>query len=141
MDYEAFVGLVHEHLPEAKIVFISIKPSLVRFFLWEKMREANRSSKRSVDSTPVSTMSTWRRRCSERRVSAGGAFPARRLHLNDSGYHLWSDIVSRVIEQALTPPLEPIADRSGVARTGAGAVRRILTERRDSGDGAAKLHA
>jgi lysophospholipase L1-like esterase len=41
-DYKAFVEKVHGALPETRILFISIKPSIKRWMLVNKMREANR---------------------------------------------------------------------------------------------------
>ena len=41
-DFKAFVAKVHADLPEARIVFIAIKPSIARWKLVEKMRRANR---------------------------------------------------------------------------------------------------
>ena len=40
-DYKAFVKTVRDALPETKIVFICIKPSTLRWRLWEKMKAAN----------------------------------------------------------------------------------------------------
>lgn len=42
-DFQAFVARVRHDLPETKIVYISIKPSLARENLWPQMREANES--------------------------------------------------------------------------------------------------
>jgi lysophospholipase L1-like esterase len=110
MDYEAFVGLVHEHLPEAKIVFISIKPSLVRFFLWERMREANRlvETYSRLDSR-LYYVDVAKEMFRPDGFLRAELFRPDGLHLNDIGYHLWSDIVSRVIEQAIMPHANPSA--------------------------------
>lgn len=40
-DYRRFVRLVHAELPEARIVFITIKPSGQRWSLWPEMKRAN----------------------------------------------------------------------------------------------------
>ncbi len=41
-DYRRFVALVHERLPRTRVVFISIKPSIKRWHLIDRMRQANR---------------------------------------------------------------------------------------------------
>ncbi len=41
-DFEAFVGRVHAALPATRIAFIGIKPSLARWAIVDKVREANR---------------------------------------------------------------------------------------------------
>ena len=48
-DFKAFVRTVHESLPKARIVFIAIKPSLRRWSLVEKMREANALIRTVID--------------------------------------------------------------------------------------------
>lgn len=40
-DFKAFVAKVHQALPQARIAFIAIKPSLARWALIAKVREAN----------------------------------------------------------------------------------------------------
>jgi hypothetical protein len=40
-DFQAFVQLVHKQLPDARILYLPIKPSLARWPLWPKMQEAN----------------------------------------------------------------------------------------------------
>lgn len=39
--FRGFVRKVHEELPECRIYFLSIKPSISRWPLWPKMKEAN----------------------------------------------------------------------------------------------------
>lgn len=40
-DFQAFVQGVHKELPQTKIAFLSIKPSLARWKLWDTMQRAN----------------------------------------------------------------------------------------------------
>ena len=40
-DFQEFVAQIHRELPEAKIGFIAIKPSLKRWNLWPEMKNAN----------------------------------------------------------------------------------------------------
>ena len=40
-DYQKFVKLVHEKLPETRIIYVGIKPSGSRWSLWPVMNEAN----------------------------------------------------------------------------------------------------
>ena len=41
-DFESFVKTIHAKVPDAKIVYIGIKPSLKRWNLVETIRKANR---------------------------------------------------------------------------------------------------
>ena len=40
-DFRRFVELAHGRLPETHIVYLPIKPSLARWPMWPRMREAN----------------------------------------------------------------------------------------------------
>ena len=93
-DYRALVGTIHAMLPSARIVYIAIKPSLSRWKLVGKMRDANAKIAafcenderlRFVDiDTPM--------------VGADGKpraelFVKDGLHLSGAGYVLWSRLV------------------------------------------------
>jgi len=93
-DFQQLVGLIHAKLPETKIVYIAVKPSIKRWALVDQVREANRlitelSSKderlefvdidkpmRGADGTPRKEL-----------------FIADGLHLSDEGYALWTSLV------------------------------------------------
>ena len=93
-DFKAFVRTVHESLPEARIVFIAIKPSLRRWGLVEKMREANALIRTVIDADdrlrfididgPMLGPDGKPR--SELFVRDG-------LHLSHAGYRLWTSLV------------------------------------------------
>jgi len=93
-DYKSFVEKVHAALPDTKIAFIAIKPSLKRWNLVETMRKANALVREVTEDDP----------CLEYididgpMLGADGKprpelFAADGLHLNDDGYQLWTSIV------------------------------------------------
>ncbi len=93
-DYKAFVKKIHDTLPETKIIFISIKPSIARWKLWDKMQAANkliaefiRTDKRLayVDVGP-SMLGEDGRPKAELFVKDG-------LHLSPEGYKLWTSLL------------------------------------------------
>ncbi len=93
-DFRRFVEIVHADLPKTKIVFIAIKPSIRRWQLIDRIREANRlvqeaSEKKErlvfVDIDPPSIGDDGKPR--PELLKADG------LHLNDDGYRLWSSLV------------------------------------------------
>ena len=90
-DYQAFVRAVHERLPETRIVFIAIKPSLKRWHLVEPMRRANalirkftesdtRQAYADIDTPMIGTDGKPRK----------SLFKEDGLHLNAEGYKLWA---------------------------------------------------
>ena len=58
-DFEKFVELVHDKLPDTEIIYLPVKPSLARWKLWPKMQETNalvaRIRQRPAASSPTST--------------------------------------------------------------------------------------
>lgn len=95
-EFRAFAGMVHRRLPAATIYFVAIKPSPSRVQLLEQAKETNdriaaycatRSWLKFIDVfTPM--------------LQADGQprpelFIADRLHLNDAGYALWTEVIRR----------------------------------------------
>ncbi len=93
-DFRAFVRGVHAALPSAGITFIAIKPSIRRWSLVDRMRDANRRIRELCRSDPrlkyVDVDAPM--------IGADGE-PDRRffaddgLHLDDDGYELWARLV------------------------------------------------
>lgn len=99
-DFKAFVTAIHKGRPEARVFFVSIKPSPSRMKYWPQMREANRlirdycagdgrtayidvaSAMLSGDGTPIQ-----------------GYFLKDGLHLTGEGYRLWASIIKPVLEK------------------------------------------
>jgi lysophospholipase L1-like esterase len=93
-DFRSFVALVLGALPQARIVYISIKPSVARWHLSGRMREANDRIRaacsedarlRFVDVWPAMLGADGKPR-PELLVEDG-------LHLNPEGYRIWADLV------------------------------------------------
>ena len=101
-DYIYFVDKVHSQLPETKIIFIPIKPSLRRWALWSKMKEANRLiedySKYKSQLYYVDTSSPM---LDQNGVPDGSLFVRDSLHLSKEGYDLWSKILEPVLREVL----------------------------------------
>ncbi len=93
-DFKGFVKIVHDTLPETRIIFISIKPSIARWKIVDKGQKANELIRDFfkqdtlfdyVDAgTPILGNDGQPRK--ELFVSDG-------LHLNGEGYKLWTSIL------------------------------------------------
>ncbi|MCP4642687.1 MAG: hypothetical protein GY851_19735 [bacterium] len=93
-DYRAFVAVVRQVLPKTKIVFVAIKPSIARWELVDKMREANRLieeyTKRDDRQVYVDIDTPM---IGEDGMPRKELFKEDGLHLNHEGYVLWSSLV------------------------------------------------
>ena len=102
-DFQTFNSLVREKLPETRIVYITIKPSIRRAQLWPLMHFVNqliyvRSQKsRHLYYADIATA-----------MLANGMPPSESLfandglHLSDKGYALWASTIRPVLEKALS---------------------------------------
>jgi lysophospholipase L1-like esterase len=114
MDYDAFVRLVHEHFPQAKILFLSIKPSPVRLAVWDKMRQANHLVELySQCDERLYYVDVASQMLGPDGMPRGELFRPDGLHLNDAGYRLWSGIVGRIIEEIRAPAVRTAVSNGG----------------------------
>jgi len=100
-DFKTFVEKVHAALPGTRIAYVSIKPSIARLRLLEKMKAANELIKdyaRKQDKlmfidifTPMLGPNAEPRK--ELFISDG-------LHLNAKGYELWTSVIKPCLGEA-----------------------------------------
>jgi lysophospholipase L1-like esterase len=93
-DFQAFVARVHAAVPDARIYYVAIKPSRLRWARWPEMARANAEIAAACAADPrlgfldVATP-----------MLATGEPPARELfvfdglHLSAQGYALWTSVV------------------------------------------------
>lgn len=104
-DYRRWVGLVHASLPEARIIFISIKPSGQRWSLWPQMHNANelvRAFCRQDSRLFFADLATPL--LGPEGKPDPDLFLNDRLHLNNKGYAVWTKSLHPVLEKALAGP-------------------------------------
>lgn len=93
-DFKEFVALMKQRLPEAKLFYIAIKPSLKRWNLVGEMREANRRIEQicmkhenlvfvDIDAPMIAPDG----KPDESLFADDG------LHLNEKGYQLWTSVL------------------------------------------------
>ncbi len=99
-DYRQFVHRVAEKLPQAKIIYLPIKPSLARWDKWPEMEKANeRIAQLSAENprlyyadTATPMLGADGKPRTELLIEDG-------LHLTPAGYRLWTDIVAPMLEK------------------------------------------
>lgn len=98
-DFKKFVDSLHRDLPETRLIYICIKPSIRRWRLVDKMRRANELIRSYIErndrilyaniDTPMLGQDGKPRR---------DLFVKDGLHLNDKGYELWTRVIRPLIE-------------------------------------------
>jgi predicted amidohydrolase/lysophospholipase L1-like esterase len=93
-DYKRFVRIIRADLPETRIIFVAIKPSIARWNLVEQMREANALIREETEKDDLleyvdidkPMIGEDGKPCPDLLLEDG-------LHLNDAGYKLWTSLL------------------------------------------------
>ena len=98
-DFKTFASRVKKDLPQTRIVFVAIKPSLARWKLVEPMRKANQLIKGYADGdkqivfadidTPM---------IGKDKKPMIKLFKEDGLHLNEQGYKIWFDVIQPLLK-------------------------------------------
>lgn len=95
-DFAKFVEIVRTQLPDASILYLPIKPSLARWQLWPKMRQANSLVHRYVEENAhVKFVDTATPMLGSDGKPRPEIFLDDGLHMNDTGYRLWTEILNK----------------------------------------------
>lgn len=100
-DFQALVKKVHAALPQTKIYFVSLFPTVARQKIDDKLKQANTLIQEFTKSDPRLGYIDTRTRMT---AADGGPRPellrADNLHMNDAGYAIWNEIVGPVVSAA-----------------------------------------
>jgi lysophospholipase L1-like esterase len=97
-DYQSFVELVWQSLPETRIAFVAIKPSGSRWALVEKMRAANEMIREYSARDPrLAYVDVFTPMLGADGKPRDELFVEDKLHLNAEGYALWRQILLPVV--------------------------------------------
>ena len=101
-DYQSFRDKIHAALPETKIVFVSIKPSPSRWKLREKALEANRLIRSEIEQGRGQVfIDVWTPMLGDDGMPRAELFLKDQLHMNESGYEIWTKLVEPHLVAAL----------------------------------------
>ena len=98
-DFAAFVEVVRAKLPETRIVYVAIKPSLKRWNLVEKVREANeRIADLCEEGERLEYLDVFTPMLGEDGRPRRELFVEDGLHLNAEGYRLWTELLTPLLD-------------------------------------------
>jgi lysophospholipase L1-like esterase len=99
-DYQDFVEKVHTALPNTIIYLLSIKPSLVRYHLWQTMQQANAQLEDYTQQHDflefIDISAAMHNKSGKLRQNI---FKPDGLHLNAAGYKIWTAIIKKQIQK------------------------------------------
>jgi len=98
-DFNSFVALVKANLPDARVCFISIKPSLLRAEMWPEMSLANTKIAAIVANDPLLCyLDVASPMLDESGNAKPELFVEDGLHMNADGYRIWTEVVRPQVE-------------------------------------------
>ncbi len=99
-DFKAFTAAVHEALPETRIMFLSIKPSLARRKLLATAAQANAMVKEFIATDKrLSYVDVATPMLAADGQPRPELFGPDRLHMNRAGYQLWTSILTPLLKE------------------------------------------
>jgi len=108
------VATARSHQPDATIFLVEVTPTPKRFHLWPRIRQFN-AMLREVAMTESNTqfIATAERYLDADDVPIATLFRDDRLHLNKTGYDLWSKLIRRrLVDAGIDPVPGPADDHS-----------------------------
>jgi lysophospholipase L1-like esterase len=94
-DFKAFVAKVHAQVPDARIVFIAVKPSPSRWNIREKGEQANALIAAECAQNPrLRFVDVWKPMLDAKGEPRRELFVADMLHMNEAGYAIWTPLVA-----------------------------------------------
>ncbi len=93
-DFKAFSNLVHKELPETKILYLSIKPSIQRWKLWDRVQKTNRLIEEICKKGDrLEFVDVGTPLLGDDGKPRAELFRQDGLHLNEKGYEVWTGVL------------------------------------------------
>lgn len=101
-NFQALVEKVHASLPETRVAFIAVKPSVARWSIADRVRETNALVEQYAASHPlVDYIDIFTPMLGPDGTPRPELFVEDGLHLNEAGYELWESVVEPVVRQGM----------------------------------------
>jgi len=98
--FTAFHTYMKLNLPETKVFFIAIKPSISRWRYWKKMTEANEKIEKFIDGLDnYYFVDTAAEMLDESGNVLQDIFIKDDLHMNAKGYAIWTNVIKPILDE------------------------------------------
>jgi lysophospholipase L1-like esterase len=99
-DFRDFVEKVRGPQPDLPIIFLAIKPSIARWKLADKIKEANQLIKDDLEELGnITYVDVWPGMLDEKGEPRKELFADDGLHMNEKGYEVWTELVTPLVEK------------------------------------------
>jgi lysophospholipase L1-like esterase len=98
-DYKTLVGVIRQTSPNAKIIFVSIKPSPSRREFWTKFQQLNALVKaETVKDKRLLLADVWSKMLTASGEPREELYLPDRLHMKPAGYAIWRDVLREYLK-------------------------------------------
>jgi lysophospholipase L1-like esterase len=98
-DFQDFAKLVHKELPKAKIIFISIKPSILRWDQFDKQKKANEQIEAFCKKNDYLTyVDVVKAMLGDDGKPRKELYVGDGLHMTDKGYEVWAGLLKPLLK-------------------------------------------
>jgi len=102
-SFKEFHKYLKKNLPDTKLFFIAIKPSISRWNYWPRFGEANQKIKRYIEKKDnFFFIDTASKMLDEEGVVLQDIFIEDNLHMNAKGYKIWTNTIKPILEEYYT---------------------------------------
>lgn len=99
-SFKEFYRYMEQNLPETKVFFVAIKPSILRWNYWPKMVEANEKIEKFINSKDnYYFIDTATGMLDENGTVLQDIFINDNLHMNAKGYAIWTTVIKPILEE------------------------------------------
>lgn len=99
-DFRLLVERIHARLPETRVSFIAVKPSLARWSIADRVREANRLVSEYAASDPrIDYIDVFTPMLGADGVPRAELLVEDELHLSPAGYDVWLEVVEPFVRR------------------------------------------
>ncbi len=94
-DFKTFTRRLKKDLPHTNLLFLAIKPSPLRWWLWDKMSQTNHAIKDYCKHSELCTfLDTATPLLNTKGLPDEDLFAEDGLHLNSAGYNIWKNLLT-----------------------------------------------
>ena len=98
-DFQQFSKMVRARFPKAKLIYVSLKPSPLRWKLADKMRQTNEIVKAEIAKDKrAEFVDVWTAMLNEKGEPKPEIFVEDKLHLNEKGYAIWREVLAKYLK-------------------------------------------
>ena len=99
-SFKKFHEYMKKNLPETKVYFIAIKPSIKRWNYWDKMSQANAKLSKIISKKDnFFFVDTASQMLDENGIVLQDIFIKDNLHMNAKGYAIWTKVIKPIMEE------------------------------------------